>query len=174
MLNLFNLSNFFNKEIKQQASLPEGVVLKYQEYSKIHVMYMDKLLMVDWDISGSNPVDHHYTVKNKEEIHRLLKFRVAVYPNELWKVYDTPSGGCHAFLLSHEYTPEEGIGILKFLKGDRLYQHFSLKKKVWSARISPKPGRDGDYIARFSGYIGNGKPLPRNLEIMAIHDSYLS
>jgi hypothetical protein len=109
---------------------------------------MSKLLMIDWDlVPDGEAVCDHYTVFSKEEVISLLEKRVQENPKELWKVYDTPSGGCHAFLVSHQYTPGKGEAILAEMRGDDLYRRMCLWRGKWSVRVSPKPNRAGDYEA---------------------------
>ena len=137
-------------------------------------MDMANLMMVDWDpIKPGDEPDDHYTISSKEEVYEIIKQRVTSHPAELWRVYETPSGGVHAFLLSHSLTPEEGEGILLEMKGDLLYRDFSLKRGMWGVRISPKPNRVGDFVARYVATFGSGKALSEHIETMKVHDSFL-
>jgi len=138
-------------------------------------MFTKDLMMVDWDPApvGQEIDGIHYTISSKEEVYFILNERVAAYPNELWRVYETPSGGVHAFLVSHHVRPKQGEEIISSMKGDLIYKMLCKKQGYWSIRLSPKPGRPGDYIARFVGNWGNGSPLKDHLEVMDYHDSYL-
>lgn len=131
------------------------------------------LMMIDWDPCGDGEVDDHYTIHSKGEVYELLEARVLTHPDELWKVYETPSGGIHAFLLSHKVTPEQGSDLIKKMRGDLLYRDLSIKRGMWGVRIGPKPNRLGDYVARYVATFGTGIPLPEHLETMKVHDSFL-
>lgn len=146
----------------------------YNWKKALKVMTMKSLLMIDWDpIAPGEEADHHYTIKDKEEVYELLEARVSTHLEELWKVYETPSGGIHAFLLSHHYTPEEGYNLLTEMKGDTLYRDISLKRGEWAVRIGPKQGRENDFVARYVGSFGSGKALPEHVETISVHDSFL-
>ena len=140
------------------------------------VKYMNlfNLLMIDWDpVAEGEEADGHYTIHSKQEVYELLEARVLSHPDEVWKVYETPSGGIHAFLLSHKYTPEEGYDILTEMKGDTLYRDLSKQRGKWGVRISPKPKRVGDFVARYVATFGKGMALPEHIETMQVHDSFL-
>jgi len=137
-------------------------------------MDLVNLLMVDWDPAAEgSSVDDHYTVKNKKEVLEIINSRVETHLDELWRVYETPSGGIHAFLMSHKYTPSEGEGVLTEMKGDLLYRDFSLKRNKWAVRVGPKPNRANDFVARFIGNFGKGIALSDHLKTIKIHDSFL-
>lgn len=139
---------------------------------KLKIMVMPKLMMVDWD-PAEGELDHHYTIHNASEVFQILRERVEAHPDELWRVYETPSGGIHAFLVSHTLTPEEGYSIQTEIQGDTLYRDFCFKRGKWTARVGPKPGREGDFVARFIGHWGTGTALAVNQEAMKVHDSFL-
>lgn len=130
------------------------------------------LMMIDWDPTDGE-IDDHYTIRSKGEVYQILEERVINYPDELWRVYETPSGGIHAFLLSHKYTPEEGYSLITEMRGDLLYRDLSIKRGMWGVRIGPKPNRIGDYVARYVATFGSGIPLPEHIEAMKVHDSFL-
>lgn len=138
------------------------------------MMDMYSMLMVDWDpVEEGVETDHHYTVHCKQEVFDILAARVKACPDELWRVYETPSGGIHAFLLSHSITTEEGYGIVTEMKGDLLYRDYCRRRGMWAVRVTPKVGRQGDYVARFLCHYGSGQPLPLNVKAIRIHDSHL-
>ena len=141
---------------------------------KIQFMNLFTLLMVDWDPAAEGEdTDGHYTIRSKQEVFTILEERVANHPDELWRVYKTPSGGIHTFLLSHKVTPVEGYEILTEMRGDTLYRDMSVKRNKWGVRVSPKPGREGDFIARYIKTYGKGNPLEEHLGTMQVHDSFL-
>jgi len=143
-------------------------------HNRLQVMRMFNLLMIDWDPAAEGEeLDGHYTIRSKEEVFTILEERVAQHPEELWRVYETPSGGIHAFLLSHKYTPKQGYDLLTEMKGDTLYRDICIQSGKWSARIRPKPGREGDFVARYICSYGKGNPLEDHLKTIGIHDSFL-
>ena len=47
----------------------------------------------------------------------------------------------------------------------------NLKKSRFDARLFPKPGREGDFVAKHIGYMGQGSPNQINYtEIQLFHD----
>ena len=130
------------------------------------------LVMLDWDPSDE-PDGVHYTISSTSEVEELLAQRVSEHPDEFWVTYLTPSGGVHAFLLSHKYTPEEAESMMRSLKCDLLYVELSLKRKKFGVRISPKPNRLGDYVASFWKTFGNGIPLPEHVETLKLKESFI-
>ena len=44
----------------------------------------------------------------------------------------------------------------------------------YSARLTPKPGRVGDYVTDFKGTYGYGTPIQQNVdEVVNYHDNYI-
>ena len=146
----------------------------YRRSKGVTYLSLYSLLMVDWDpVKDGESADEHYTVCSKGEVLDILNEDIERNPSHLWKIYETPSGGIHAFLISHSLTPKEGSPLLTALKGDGLYRKMCLRRGVWSVRVSPKKGRKGDFIARFLEYKGHGEMLAENQEAIDIHDSFL-
>ena len=138
------------------------------------------LLMVDWDPVpvGEQEIDKdHYTISSIEEVDNILNERVHSHPDELWKAYLTPSGGVHAFRVSHSTPCGEGIDIIKEMQGDLLYAKMSSLRNFYGVRVSPKIvnglPREGDYVAKYWKSFGSGTALPGNELVMKLHDSYL-
>lgn len=144
----------------------------------VKYLNLESLLMVDWDPKpeGEHDTDH-YTISSIEEVNYILTQRVAAHPTELWKAYLTPSGGVHAFLLSHKFESGEGVPIIKALRGDLLYARMSKSRGYYGVRVSPKiidsAPRKGDYVAKYWKTFGNGAALPDNMAVMLLHDSFL-
>jgi len=140
----------------------------------LHLMDFFNLVMIDWDPSPSDTPDEvHYTISSIEDVDRILSNRIKSNPDEFWVTYLTPSGGVHAFLVSHKYTPEEAEPLMRELKCDLLYVELSLKRKKFGVRISPKPNRLGDYVASFWKTFGGGVPLMEHLETLKLKESYI-
>lgn len=138
----------------------------------VHYMDLSSLVMLDWD-PNDEPDGIHYTISSTQEVEELLAQRVSEHPDEFWITYLTPSGGVHAFLLSHKYTPEEAEPLMRQLKCDLLYVELSLKRKKFGVRISPKPNRLGDYVASYWKTFGSGIPLPEHVETLKLKESFI-
>lgn len=144
----------------------------------VKYLSLHTLLMVDWDPITEGETDtNHYTITSIQEVETILNQRVVTHRNELWKAYLTPSGGVHAFLLSHLTPSNEGVQIIKDLRGDLLYAKMTLARGTYSVRVSPKivegVPRKGDYVAKYWKTFGIGTCLPENDKVMTLHDSYL-
>lgn len=145
---------------------------KFRFDKGLKCMDTNDLMMIDWDPTDGE-VDDHYTIRSKGEVYQILEERVINHPDELWRVYETPSGGIHAFLLSHQVTPKQGGDLITEMRGDLLYRDHSIKRGMWGVRIGPKPNRIGDYVARYVATFGQGIALPEHIEAMKVHDSFL-
>ena len=132
------------------------------------------LMMGDWDPAPAGKLDNHYTVTGLEQIDSIMSSWARARPNQLWLGYKTPSGGAHAFLVSHVVGLNEGINLGTTLRCDKLYLKYCLRRGSFAVRVSPKLNREGDYIAKFWKTWGNGKPDPRQEEIMRGHDAFLA
>jgi hypothetical protein len=146
----------------------------------IRYLNLTDLLMIDWDPvpAGEQELDkNHYTISSIEEVDNILKRRVHSHPDELWEAYLTPSGGVHAFLVSHSTPCGEGIDIIKEMQGDLLYAKMCSLRNYYGVRVSPKIvnglPREGDYVAKYWKSYGGGIALPDNSSIMKLHDSFL-
>ena len=138
----------------------------------LQCMDLLNLVMLDWDPSDE-PDGVHYTISSTQEVEELLSERVSKHPDEFWVTYLTPSGGVHAFLLSHKYTPQEAENLMRELRCDLLYVELSCKRKKFGVRISPKPNRLGDYVASYWQTFGRGTPLLEHIETLRLKESYI-
>lgn len=108
--------------------------------------------MVDIDFPSSSHDIAQTVVKNKKEWTRLLKdyMKTKAGKKSALKIYETPAG-IRAFDISkaHRGTkPYVYEGAAHNLGGDPYYINFSKLKNTYDARVFPKPGRKGDFIAR--------------------------
>jgi hypothetical protein len=93
----------------------------------------------------------------------------------LFATYDTP-GGIRMWDLSRRMSPKKfyKTGISKRLGDDPSYGMYNMRRGGFGTRLSPKPGRQGDYVARFVDYFGEGKAIPRNVtEVKKYHDDLI-
>jgi hypothetical protein len=146
----------------------------YREQRGVGYMLSTKIMMVDWDIADRE--DMHYTIRTREEAVAKVEALVKVHPSMVWKIYYTPNG-VHAFLLSEEVTPKSRRAkyIYKALKGDSLYFKLSKMRNLWGIRVTPKVGREGDFVAHYEGYVWGtkGEVIPSAKYIMNTHDSLI-
>jgi hypothetical protein len=88
-------------------------------------------------------------------------------------VQETP-GGIRLFNLSKRTVPRKHAALDKKLGGDPWYRMMSQKRNAFAARLSPKPGREGDYVSKRIGQWGEGKVNPRSLyEVENYHDAII-
>ena len=155
------------------VKVSDSVNLRYEKGLK--VLDMKGLMMCDWDPAPStSSVDYHYTITCLEQIDSIMNSWARARPNQLWVGYKTPSGGAHAFLVSHVVELHQGINLGTTLRCDKLYLKYCLNRRSFAVRVSPKPNREGDYIAKFWKTWGSGIPDPRQVEIMRGHDAFLA
>jgi hypothetical protein len=158
---------------------PSGRRASYRAHEGVLYLDLTTLLMVDWDphpTEGDYDEDH-YTVNGPLEVEGILNERVTMHPDELWMAYLTPSGGVHAFLVSHLIPIEDGIPLMFSMRGDFLYAGMCDTRRMYSVRVSPKmvngSPRERDFIAKYWKNFGSGTALPEHELVMAIHDSFL-
>lgn len=111
-----------------------------------------KTPMVDIDFPGPYHDPLQTTVRNRKEWAQLLKdyMKTKAGKKSAFKIYDTPAG-IRAFDISkaHRGTkPYVWEGPAYELGGDPFYINFAKMKKAYDARVFPKPGRKGDFIAK--------------------------
>ncbi len=165
------------QEAQRIVSLSGGLA-SYRVQGGVKYLDLSTICMVDWDPKPEGEHDTtHFTISSIEEVEALLIERVALHPDELWQAYLTPSGGVHAFLVSHSLPVEEGVKVIEDMHGDLIYAEMSLKRGKYGVRVSPKKvdgvPRRGDYIAKAWKSFGNGTALPENVAVMQLHDSFL-
>jgi hypothetical protein len=159
----------------QQKPLSKNVDLRRELYYNPHTQtagtgyfgQFRKTPMIDIDVAGP----HHYAYNigfptKKDALRNLADFtKSKAGKDSLFKVYETP-GGIRLFDLSKRATPrsyyQTGQSPSKALGDDIGYVNYNLRRGGFASRLSPKPGREGDYVARFRGYAGKGKAHPLN------------
>jgi hypothetical protein len=119
------------------------------------------VLMVDWDLPSPDHPEQCATIKTRQEAVERLEAWFRDNPVDSWDVYDTP-GGVRAFLLSR-WVPagsEEMRRVHKALGGDPVYSQRCGERGYYGVRVSPKPGRKGDYVARRVRTVWGTQPSP--------------
>jgi hypothetical protein len=149
----------------------------------------NKTPMIDIDVAkGGSHYAKNVVFQNKDAaLTNLSKYlKTPEGKKSLFATYDTP-GGIRLFDLSRRRTPkayynptgnvggkESGWLNLK-LGGDHAYPAMNLSRNKFSARISPKPGREGDKVAKLIDYMGDGSAIPKNLgEVRKYHDALIN
>ena len=139
---------------------------------------MKKTPMVDIDLH--DPLSHaaqQVVFKGgsgrKDALMNLLDY-VKADRNARFRVYDTPAG-IRVFNLAQRTGPSPVThAIDKALGGDKFYRNMARNQEIFHSRLSPKPGRQGDFVARLLGDIGSGTPNPKNLaEVTQYHDNLI-
>jgi hypothetical protein len=153
---------------------------RFKVQDSVKYLMLISTMMVDWDpvpVTEHKADERHYTISSIEEVNDLLTQRVITNPDELWHAYLTPSGGVHAFRVSHRTPAAQGVEIIKSLKGDLLYAEMTLRRNMYGVRVSPKivngSPRVGDFVAKPWKIFGNAPALPENLIVMELHDKFL-
>ena len=93
-----------------------------------------------------------------------------------FRLYDTP-GGVRLWDMSKRMEPQDYLstGVSKHLGQDRFYTSNLLSTGNYSARLSPKPGRVDDFVARFDDVYGYGPTnLDNQFEVLAHHDDMIN
>ena len=146
------------------------------EFKKgVKFMKLNNLVMLNWDPSPTGQQDGvHYTISSTDDVEEIMVDRMKEHTDEFWVTYLTPSGGVHAFLLSHSMLPIEAAPMMEDMQCDKLYIKMNLKGNYFGVRISPKLGRKGDYVASYWKTFGNPElALPEHLETLRIKESYI-
>lgn len=118
-------------------------------HKKFSVVQWSRLTMFDWDVkekgTGALLADEIPVVLDRINI--LVAQRGVGF-----RMYRTP-GGYRGFLTNRTLNVEEWVKTCNYLHVDMLYMQFFLRKKSglqpgWACRTSPKPDREGDFVAR--------------------------
>lgn len=153
---------------------PPGVTLTTDEGAGIDYAMFDHLLMIDWDVDDGSHVNarRQCLVDSAGEAWLRLTKWCEKHPEYTFHFYLTP-GGARAFCTSHYFHPkDEGAQqMLKSLRCDRLYREMSRRRGVWGCRISPKPGRPDDYVARYVGSVGKALSNWNLVQLVIWHDA---
>jgi|TARA_R100000808_G_C2132401_1_gene141347 hypothetical protein len=111
--------------------------------------------MVDIDLPSASHQASQVMVQNPKEFMQLARdyMKTKAGKKSALKLYETPAG-IRVFDISkaHRGTkPYTYEGVANELGGDPFYINFSKIKGTYDARVFPKPGRSGDFVARPMG-----------------------
>ena len=174
----------------QSKPLSKNVNLRRELYYNPHTQTagrgyfgdFKKTPMIDIDVKSKSHYARNVFHKGKPEaLGDLFKYlKTPLGKKSLFSAYETP-GGIRLFDLSRRtvpkkyYNPSNESGWLNLkLGGDPAYPVFNMKRGGYGTRLSPKPGREGDYVARFLDNYGSGQANPKNvLEVKKYHDDLI-
>ena len=136
-----------------------------------------KTPMLDLDLPGASHFDRNVIHSNKEQaIKKIAEFLGTPQGKKsLFAAYDTP-GGIRLWDLSRRMSPKKYYkkGISEALGDDPDYRTWNVKRGGFATRLSPKPGREGDEVAKFVDYLGSGEAIPENVqEVATWHDNLI-
>jgi uncharacterized protein (TIGR02996 family) len=139
----------------------------------VEYLCFEKLLMGDWDMPHAAHPEGCATVPNPEYALGILRRDVWERPDHVWRVYRTPAG-VRAFLTSslQVYQTRYAGRLMQDLWVDPYYRQATHKQGEWWCRVSPKPGRQGDFTAAYWQTVrgSRGKELPAAREMLQVHD----
>ena len=148
-----------------------------QTMGPMHIAEHKRVPMIDVDLP--NALAHQsLQVKSKTKGEFMKKLddylETPAGQSSVFDLYDTPAGvrawdmGVRAGPISYDKTAQ-------VLGSDPLYRMFSMRRGSFASRLSPKPGREGDFVAqKFASNYGPGTVNPTNrMEIDRYHDGII-
>ena len=142
----------------------------------LHMVDYKKLPMVDLDLPASaSHMASQVRYKSYESAMRGVdKYLKSGRGKEsVFDIYSTPAG-LRMFDLGRRQSPLSYATTADKIGSDPLYQAFSLQRGKFGARVSPKPGRAGDFVARpIHRAYGEGKIITDNFRELKIHDNLI-
>jgi hypothetical protein len=143
--------------------------VQYRHDTKTGVNYtaFKDIPMGDWDWPNEgHATEQCLTITCLQDVLDTLNEYLSYYEDHV-RVYVTP-GGVRAFFLGQPRVPQEFWFRFPFY-ADPIYRKFTLKSGIYSARVSPKPNRAGDFVARYVCTLANAEADPKLLEQLLVH-----
>lgn len=145
------------------------------EDNNVHYFHYTDLLMIDWDVDDGSHFDpeRQCLVDSIGDAWETLHNFCEKNPEYKFVMYQTP-GGARAFCISHRIKAlsDEAGYLMDELKCDKIYVDITQQRGNFACRLTPKIGREGDYVARFIGYLGNGDADDSLLNRVSYHDTW--
>ena len=137
----------------------------------LEVIGARNVAMQDWDWPDEGHIAKNaITVKNLGDVYDRMQQFTSDNPDELWRMYVTP-GGVRAFDLAKQRMPYKSYELQSQLNSDPLYAGLVDQRNNWPARVSPKIGREGDFVAVPIAQMGTGVALADNQDyVRRYHD----
>ena len=155
---------------------------------RMNYVHFDKTPMIDVDLpvgqSSHMAAQMSHGMKSYSDfMKRLHKFLYSSKGKDSqFRLYKT-QGGYRLFDTSKRWNPRQYTSplrwpdeqpVAKILGQDRFYTNAITSRNQYSARLTPKPGRVGDYVTDFKGTYGYGTPIQQNVdEVVNYHDNYI-
>jgi len=143
------------------------------------MLYMGnkRVPMLDIDLPiGVNShlgIQMRHGFKNKSDFMKFFEGHLKNDPNAAYRLYDTP-GGIRLWDMANRSTPLRYSRTSARMHSDPLYIGKSIQENKYWSRLSPKPGRKDDFVAKFDDLYGDGTVLPKNLgETKKFHDAII-
>lgn len=143
------------EQCKKERPLDVEVETATPKHGTFSVVQWSKLAMFDWDIAAEGE-EASYKKLHVEEIPELKhRLKMMVAKGFGVRLYRTP-GGYRAFLTSTTPTLYDWLRLAHWLHVDLFYMGYRVRyaSHGWACRVSPKPNREGDYVARLIGQYG--------------------
>ena len=165
MKNLFHPGRFSLTVVDHPLISEFDYEIGYQtsdlcEDKKMFYLKFYNLMMLDYDYPDGKKED---TLKKLIEMFREFSVRI----------YETHNG-FHVFILSYpiDHDKDSTYNLMMFLGCDKFYCLFT-RKHGYKIRLSPKIGRDENFVAKFVHEHGDNI-LPELKRLMIIHDLYIN
>lgn len=156
--------------------------ITYRKETKTGIEYvgLSHLPMADWDWPDKgHKVDACVTIRGISDVLKELGRFLRKYPNQSIRVYQTP-GGIRTFFVGEplsvgEFHKKLGFELGTHLNQDPMYRELVLRRNEFTFRISPKPRRKGDYVAKYL-YTLNSRNADKELVklLEKVHDLPIS
>ena len=166
---------------RREVGYNPGGFNKQGGVGKAYYSEFDEVPMIDIDVPDGLHPDGAIIFKDKQTgLNNLREHMKTPFGNEsAYRLYDTP-GGLRGFDVS-EVAREMGVKDYRHISEsvgvDPYYIKNTMARNTYSSRLAPKPGRQGDYIARPLGMLKGDKSrinADSMREVSEFHDSPIS
>lgn len=139
--------------------------------SEVNILRNNYIPVLDWDVPNEgHKIEECVTFQSRTEIYKTIDFYAELFGLSI-KVYNTP-GGVRGWITSHQFSPRGLVTCMYKMQVDPVYQNMTRERNEWGARVSPKPNREGDYVAKFSHMVGD-IIIPEAEEVIEYHDKLI-
>ena len=168
------------KDLLPTVSLERKYVANQYTNTADH-MYVAKhkrvpMVDIDWPDAKNHRAIQVVNKTKDEFMGKLDKYLDSpIGQSSVFDLYETPAG-LRAFDLGRRVGPLTYDDTAYQLGSDRLYRFFSRNRGSFASRVSPKPGREGDFVAqKFASNYGPATPNPvSRMEVDKYHDGIIN
>jgi hypothetical protein len=168
-----NMRDYIPQSAGSNPAFDDLILHQVAQYptKPIEIVGSKQVAMQDWDWPDDGHIAKNaITVNNLGDVYESMNRFTTDNPDELWRMYVTP-GGVRAFDMASQRPAYKAFDLQGQLNSDPLYAQLTDNTGFWGARISPKMGREGDFVALPIGQMGTGQRLPSNVDyIKRFHD----